>query len=177
MDKLFVFVEGFYDKKFFDDILSIKFQEKLSVTLFSVPYQIKKNVGVNNNIKHLNSLKIPYIFISDLDSHSYPCITSRKEKRKSEYSALDLDKIIIVNEEIESWFISGVDSNLSQFFEFDIPDNTEDLTKEDIDKMIEDSHFISKKEFLFEISRHYDFDLAIKRNNSLKYFLERFNLA
>ena len=176
MDKLFVFVEGFYDKKFFDDILSILFQEKLSITLFSIPYQIKKNVGVNNNIKNLNSKNIPYIFTSDLDSHIYPCISSRKEKRKEKYPALDLDRIIIVNEEIESWFVSGVNNNLSQFSEFDIPDNTENLTKEDLDEMIENSHFISKKEFLFEVSKYFDVELALKRNKSFKYFLEKFNL-
>ena len=131
---------------------------------------------MNNNIKHLKSKNIPYIFVSDLDSHTYPCLTSRKEKRKKEYPALDCDKIIIVNEEIESWFISGVDTNLEQFKEFNIPNNTENLTKENVDKMIDNSHFISKKDFFYEVSRFFNIELAIERNKSFKYFLKKFNL-
>ena len=91
------------------------------------------------------------------------------------YKHLDSDFIFIVKDEIESWFISGVDTNLKQFREFEIPDNTEEITKEIFNEMWENSHFDSKIDFMMEISKSFDFDLAVSRNNSFKYFIEKLN--
>ena len=43
-----------------------------------------------------------FLFLSDLDSDTFPCITKRKEKRVDEYSSLNSGDIVIVNEEIEN---------------------------------------------------------------------------
>ena len=51
-----------------------------------------------------------------------------------------------------------------------------DLEKEDFNDIIENSNFTSKGDFLMEISRTYDLNLALKRNKSLKYFLNKLNL-
>jgi len=39
--------------------------------------------------------------------------------------------------------------------------------------MMKNSHFDSRIDLMKEISKSYDFDLATKRNNSFKYFIEK----
>lgn len=110
-----------------------------------------------------------------MDSKYYPCISSRKEKRHDEYPSLPLDRIIIVKEEIESWFLAGISNSLNEFKEIEMPINTEHISKEDFDKMIENSKYDSKISFLKEVSKNYDMDLAIGRNDSLRYFIDKIN--
>lgn len=91
------------------------------------------------------------------------------------FKHLNPDSIFFVKDEIESWFISGMDANLEEFKEFTIPENTEEITKEIFDEMVDNSHFDSKIDLMMEISKSFDFDLAISRNESFKYFIEKLN--
>ena len=112
--------------------------------------------------------------VSDLDSHKYPCITERKKSRFDELEGvIGLDKIIIACEEIESWFLAGVNTDLDVFSKFTIPDNTENISKEDFDEMIQDAS-LDKFEMFLLLVKYYDFDLALKRNSSLKYFVDKY---
>ncbi|WP_042692712.1 hypothetical protein [Methanobrevibacter oralis] len=87
-----------------------------------------------------------------------------------------MDKIFIVKLEIESWYISGIDNSLDQFKDFDIPDDTENISKETFDNQLKNSQFSSKLDLLIEISKFYNYKLAISRNKSLKYFLKKLDL-
>jgi len=181
MNNLFVFVEGNDDKRFVDMILSDFFIKHKSINLIPIPYQKKPNIKIIKHIQKIKSTNEKYIFLSDLDSHTYSCITARKNKRINEfhnekYEDLDFKNIFIVVEEIESWYISGVNNSLKQFKELDIPQNTEQFTKEQLDELIEKSNFNSRIDFLMEICNKYDFNLAIQRNKSFKYFLEKYNM-
>ena len=174
MINLFVFVEGDDDIRFLKDILYIEFLNH-SINIIPVPYQQSRNHIVKKHIKAANASKnSDYVLISDLDSHTYPCITERKRSRFDELEGLiELDKIIIAREEIESWFLAGVNTDLDVFSKFTIPDNTENISKEDFDEMIQDASF-DKFEMFLLLAKYYDFDLALKRNSSLKYFVDRY---
>ena len=110
--------------------------------------------------------------MGDYDS-SDKCITLKKEELIEEFNHLNKNVIFIVKDEIESWFLSGMNTDLEIFDEFDIPDDTEGITKEMFNKMMDNSRFDSRIDLMKEISKSYDFDLATKRNNSFKYFIEK----
>ncbi|MBR0271574.1 MAG: DUF4276 family protein [Methanobrevibacter sp.] len=176
MNNLFIFVEGIDDKKFVNEVLANLFYKK-SIIVIPITYQIKKNNDINKQIiRCAKSKECSYVFFSDLDSHSYPCITSRKNARVNEYNALNQDNILIVCEEIESWYLAGLDNHLDQFKDFDIGDNTEGITKEKLSEMIDKSSFENKVDFFAEVCKTYNLELAMKRNKSFKYFLSKFNL-
>lgn len=105
-----------------------------------------------------------------MDRNETPCITSKKELRTNKYSYLDSDRIIIVKEEIESWFLAGIDSELDQFKNFRIPSNTDLITKEDFDKILKEHSIDNKNNFLIEIGKNFNIELAAQRNTSFKYF-------
>jgi hypothetical protein len=97
----------------------------------------------------------------------------KKEDLIDEFNHLNKDVIFIVKDEIESWFLAGMDTDLEIFSEFNVPDDTEGITKEMFNDMMKNSHFDSRIDLMKEISKSYDFDLATKRNNSFKYFIEK----
>lgn len=70
-----------------------------SVSVHPISYAKKSQSVINRDIK---SKSDTYLFLSDLDSNQTPRITSKKEVRTNKFTNLDLDKIIIVKEEIES---------------------------------------------------------------------------
>lgn len=178
MRRLFVFVEGHDDEMFIKQIL-LKYFPQNHMALIPIRYQSKPNIKIIKHIKQINlSNNLDYIFLSDLDSHSYSNICDRKNKRIREfhhekYDDLDPEKIFIVVEEIESWFIAGIDSSIDQFKHFCMPFNTDSLTKEDFEKLIGEYSIEDKITFLIEICKHYNIELASKRNSSLNYFLEK----
>lgn len=136
MNNLFIFVEGIDDKKFVSEVLANLFYQK-SINIIPVTYQVKKNNDINKQIiRCTKSKNCSYAFFSDLDSHTYPCITSRKDSRRKEYNALEDSNIFIVCEEVESWYLAGVDNSLEEFKYFKISDSTDNVTKEDLNEMI-----------------------------------------
>lgn len=170
MNNCFIFVEGYYDQMFIENIL-IPFLIEKPINIIPIPYQQKANKKINKDIQ-ASSLQ-DYLFLSDLDSHTFPCISSRKEKRLIEYDNLDFSKIIIVKEEIESWYLAGIDNSLDSFKNWTIPENTEHITKEDFELMLEEHLIPSKIDFLKEIAKYYNINLAVKRNKSFDYFLNK----
>lgn len=170
MNTLFIFIEGKHDKIFVDYILSSYLMKEKSLFVHPIPYAKKTPSKINRDIKSKSN---HYLFISDLDSDETPCISSKKESRTKKYPYLDSNKIIIVKEEIESWFLAGIDTQIDQFNNFIIPDNTDSITKEDFDEMLKKHSIDNKNNFLIEVGKNYNINLAMQRNSSFKYFLNR----
>ena len=111
-----------------------------------------------------------------MDSHTYSCITSRKDQRIKELDGeITHDKIIIVVEELESWCLAGIDTNIEEYNEFEIPESTDDITKEDFDKILSNTSF-NKNKLINFLSFNFNSDLTIKRNKSFRYFLEKYGI-
>ena len=175
MRNLFVFVEGKEDITFVKNVLYNIFIQH-SINIIPIPYQRTKNHEVKNLIKTAKT-DHDYVLLSDLDSHTYPCITSRKDKRIKELDGeITHDKIIIVEEELESWCLAGIDTSIEEYNEFVIPENIDSITKEDFDKIILNTSF-NKNKLLNFLSFNFNSDLVIQRNKSFRYFLEKYGIV
>lgn len=175
MKNLFVFVEGKEDLIFVKNILSNIFL-KNSILLIPIPYQKTRNHEIIKHIKTAKSKNQNYVLLSDLDSHTYPCITSRKKSRMDELDGeIAGDEIVIIVEELESWCLAGIDTDIDEYYEFEIPETTDNITKEDFNEIISKTSF-NKNKLLNYLSRNFDVNLAVKRNKSFKYFLEKYDI-
>jgi len=74
---LFIWVEGDDDKRFFDKILLLKFQEKYD-TVKVIKYAEMKRGKVDNFIKSIKAMGADYIYLTDINDS--PCITAKKKK-------------------------------------------------------------------------------------------------
>ena len=175
MKNLFVFVEGKEDLIFVKKVLYNLFIQH-SINIIPIPYQKTRNHDVKNLIKTAKANQ-DYVLLSDLDSHTYSCITSRKDQRIKELDGeITYDKIIIVVEELESWCLAGIDTCIEEYSEFEVPETTDDITKEDFDKILSNTSF-NKNKLINFLSFNFNSDLAIKRNKSFKYFLEKYGIV
>ncbi len=175
MRNLFVFVEGKDGILFVKGVLYQIFLQH-SINIIPILYQRARNHEVKNLIKTAK-VDHDYVLLSDLDSHTYPCITSRKDQRIKELDGeITYDKIIIVAEELESWCLAGIDTGIDEYSEFVIPESTDDITKEDFDKIISNTSF-NKNKLLNFLSFNFNSDLAVKRNKSFKYFMEKYGMV
>lgn len=175
MKNLFVFVEGKEDILFVKNVLHNIFI-KHSINVIPIPYQKTRSHDVKNHIKASIAKNQDYLLLSDLDSHTYPCITSRKDQRINELDGeITPDKIIIVVEELESWCLAGIDTTIDEYADFIVPESTDDITKEDFDEILSNTSF-NKNKLLNFLSFNYSVDLAVKRNKSFKYLLEKYDI-
>lgn len=174
MNDLRIFVEGNDDQRFIENIIFPYILNKKPFVIFTIKYAKERAIFTDKAIQTLKAKNQSYILLGDYDL-SDKCITLKKEDLITKFNHLNSDSIFIVKDEIESWFLSGVDTDLDQFREFSIPDDTEGITKEMFDSMLENSHFNSRIDLMMEISKTFNFSLAVKRNKSFKYFLEKLN--
>lgn len=174
MNDLRILIEGNDDQRFIDNIIRPYFSKLKPALILTIKYAEDTKIHIDKIIQTLDAKNHKYILLGDFDS-SDKCITSKKEDLIKEFEHLNMNAIFIVKDEIESWFISGVDTDLEEFSEFEIPENTEGITKEMFNDMWKKSHFDSRIDFMMEISKSFNFNLAIKRNDSFKYFFEKLN--
>lgn len=159
MNRLFFYIEGDHDEIFSNFILADYLRQSKSIEIWPIKYAEKPPKLINEDIKSKSDYN--YLFLSDLDNKNYACITARKEDRLKNYKYLDWSSIIIVREEIESWYLAGIDTSLDQFSNIDVPENVDEIDKETFDEMIK-SISEYKKDALIEIAKNYNFDFAIK---------------
>ena len=176
MIKLRILIEGNDDQRFIDNVIRPYITKNYPSMILTIKYAEDKKINVDKTIQELDAKNHKYILLGDYDS-SDKFITLKKEELISECNHLNKNVIFIVKDEIESWFLSGMNTDLEIFDEFNIPDDTEGITKEMFNEMMNNSHFNSRIDLMIEISKSYDYDLATKRNNSFKYFSSSFKYS
>jgi len=167
---LFVFIEGDTDEQYFQNILKECLESKFGEIRYW-KYADESNKKINNFIKTIESVRhYDYLFIADKDE--FPCFTSCIEKKIKSIKNLDKSKVIIVEKEIESWYLAGINEDYRRNHSVDLYRNTDSLTKEQFNRLI--PLRLSRIEFMFDLIEKYDLDQAIKRNASLSYFYKKY---
>lgn len=169
---LFILVEGPDDERFFNKIIRPRFEKK-NVWVKFYNYSIVKEIKINKFLKSINAMGADYIFVADINH--VPCITLKKDKIQNKIQDIDRNKIVVVIKEIEGWYIAGIDDENSPKLGFKNMIHTNDLTKEDFDR-IAPKKFRSRIDFMQEILNVFQVDIAKRKNDSFKYFTEKFDV-
>lgn len=168
--QLFLFVEGDDDERFFKEIINPKFKEEYnSVTILK--YANLKIDKVNKFIQSIKSMGAEYIFVSDINSS--PCVTDKKQRIQSKFHNIDINKIMVIVREIESWYLAGLDKQNLDELKISFSGATNNINKEIFHKLIP-NRFDSRVDFMIEILNRFSIETAKKNNNSFKYFLNKF---
>lgn len=164
MQKIFVFVEGQDDERFFNSILA-GYDVKI------IKYAKEKKVNINNYIKSIKNMpNCDYILVCDIDLKN---IKGKKTIILSEFPECEIEKVIVSIAEIESWYLAGVDKDKAKIMKVKYIDDTNKITKEKFDMLIPKR--LCRLSFMIEILKNYNIDEATKRNNSFRYFINYFN--
>ncbi|MDK2795140.1 MAG: hypothetical protein PWQ22_9 [Archaeoglobaceae archaeon] len=167
--KLYLFVEGDDDERFFKRIVELKLKGKYEEAKI-IKYAEKPNEYVESFIRSIKSIGADYLFFADIDRA--PCITKRKQDIKSKLNSIDLDRIVVVKAEIESWYLAGLDDKNSKKLKIKNFQNTDNITKEQFNSLMP-KKFDSRIDFMIEILNNFSIEVAKTKNSSFKYFVEK----
>lgn len=169
---LFLFVEGPDDERFFKSVLEPLIEDRFKFIKY-IQYAQQPKALIENIIRPLKHTPNKYLFICDMDARgdSTYCITNRKDKEHLAFrSNIPKDRMLVVKEEIESWYYAGIAESLSHNMKSIT--NTESLTKEEFEKLIP-ANFTSKTDFMIEILKTFSTEIAGEQNTSFSYLLKK----
>ncbi|HOV21954.1 MAG TPA: hypothetical protein PLW95_04655 [bacterium] len=170
-DRLYFLVEGPDDERFFDKIVKPKFKNRY-YEIIILKYAEKTKEGVKNII--LSIKKIPmtdYIFVVDINDS--PCVTAKKQQIWEKFSYVDLDRIIVVIKKIESWYLAGLDNANAKKLKISSLETTDNVDKGKFKSLVGKESDL--KDLKIEILKHFSTEVAMEKNKSFKYFIEKYN--
>lgn len=160
---LYCLIEGEIDETFFRHILGAE-----NVNYYQ--YAKRALQKVNGFINSLNHQKENYLFFVDADGDS---ISNKKNKIMSKYPTLNPEKIFVVQYEIESWIIAGVDNKFCQKYKITyLKNNTNKVTKEMFRQYTEPMKN-TKLNIILTILNSFNCLLASQRNQSFSIFYNK----
>jgi hypothetical protein len=181
--QLTIFVEGEYDEIFFDQIVKKMLERTNTYDNISVfKWCRKEKELIKNFVQSLNDMnsaesQYDYIFVTDFDPPNIKCVSQRKEIVCGKFCTILPEKIIVVINEIEGWYLAGISEknrkklgiNSEKFHSID--PNT--VVKEIFEIHIKPKKK-SKLEFMLDVVKVFDVYTARKRNDSFNYFFEHY---
>lgn len=168
--KLYIFVEGNDDAMFFKGVIVPFFKKKYD-DVEIVQYAQMKKARVDLFLTSIKTLRFDYFITADIDLA--PSVAEKKRTIKHRFDCADMDNIIIVVAEIESWFLAGLSEEALEKFNLPFLDRTDFVTKEEFNDYYL-HRFKSRIDFMQEILKNYSVEAAMKRNASFSYFFDYF---
>ena len=167
--KLYIFVEGNDDERFFNRIIKPVF-EKIYDEVEIFKYAQWKKEKVNLFLSSIKTLNFDYIFTADLDFQ--PTVNQKKKNILNIFTNLEKDKISVVVMEIESWYLAGLKEEMTGYFKMEAIPDTNEITKEDFNS-IHHRKFKSRIHFMHELLKIFSISCARQKNESFRYFTDR----
>jgi hypothetical protein len=169
---LYIFVEGEDDKRLFERFISGGIFRQYNLVK-TVTYSNTKKEKINNYLRSIKAMQADYIYLRDINNS--PCITDKKQKIQRKFKDINSDKVIVVIKEIESWYLAGLIAKKARSLKIRPPEATDGVTKEQFNTYIP-KKFDSRIDFMLEILKDFSIEVAIKKNKSFRYFVEKYNL-
>lgn len=166
MTRLYLFVEGMDDIRFFESIIVPYFEEYYDA-VHLIGYAGMKNSRISSYLRAICALNDDYLLVADVDNAVNT--GAKKDIIRHRFPEIDPKKIMIVIMEIEGWYLAGLPSHDAG--ELGVPDysDTNHLIKEQFNAIIPVS-FDSRIDFLIELLHRFQSDVAVTKNKSYSYF-------
>jgi hypothetical protein len=81
----------------------------------------------------------------------------------------------VIEKEIESWYLAGLEDTGLTEGGLPVLKNTDTLAKEQFEQLMP-RRFDSRIDFMIEALKIFSLEIAKRKNRSLKYFVEKYNL-
>ncbi|MFL6198580.1 MAG: hypothetical protein ACJ76J_05365 [Thermoanaerobaculia bacterium] len=167
--RLFLFLEGDDDERFFQSVVFPALRKRYEDILAVQVSQLKKK-KIADWLRSIEGMGADCLYVRDLDRH--PCVTAAKQALRDAHPRLSPDCIQIVKAEIESWYCAGIGPGTLADLEIATCLETEGITKEKLEAVIPGGR-VNRIPTLVEILEGYDLRAAARRNASLRYFLTK----
>jgi len=169
--RLFLFVEGDDDERFFRSVVLPALHTAYDNVQF-VQFSTLKKEKLKGFLRSVVAMKADYILVRDLDRN--PCATAAKDHILRALPHLDPDRVHIVKAEIESWYCAGIpEDHPWRSLTIGQCADTSTITKEAFETVVLRSGQ-PKLPTMLALLEGFDREAAIHRNESFHRFLRRF---
>jgi len=170
--KLMFFVEGDDDQRFIERTIVPAIATKYDVIKYfryasSVPKETCKV------LRTLESTGWDYLFLADRDQSA--CKTHRREKICEKMQVVTAKKIIVVDQEIESWYVSGLDAASARGVGLDLPRSSELFSKEHLVRLV-GKRFPTATDLKLFLLDSFSLEVGRKSNASFAYLCKRLGI-
>ncbi|MDI6720169.1 MAG: hypothetical protein QMD46_11220 [Methanomicrobiales archaeon] len=168
MPSILFFLEGNDDERFFARVIAPPLEDR-NCTVRIWKYAREKRKRTIQLLKSVQGAGMAYVFVRDIDDA--PSVRAKKEEMVRCFEVLTGEDIAVVVMEIESWYLAGANAAFLSRIGADGIWNTDHITKEQFNQLI--PRPMSRIVFMQEILKHFDVEVAKKRNASFRYFMHR----
>jgi hypothetical protein len=168
--RLFIFVEGSDDVRFFETIIKPRF-EHLFDSVELITFACTKSVKVDRFIRGINAMNHSYIIVTDIDLEK--SVAAKKSIILSRFSEADYQHIMVIVQEIESWYLAGINDIGAKALGIHVPARTDFVTKEHFIGLIP-RYYPSKIVFMIEILKHFSLSVGVEKNKSFRFFIDHY---
>ena len=165
-------MEGPDDYEFFSRIIKLLFEQTYDWVEF-IQYAERPKAWMNDFFKSIQAIGAEYVFVTDLDES--PCVTQKLDKVEKTYPFYERQKMQVIVQEIEGWYIAGLSDKDYQQLKLKSVQDTSSLTKEQFNQLIP-AKFSSRRDFMSELLKLFSMATAVQKNNSFRYFAEKHTL-
>lgn len=168
--RLFIFVEGGDDQRFFAQVI-VPLLKSDYASVEIITYACMKSVKVCRFVRSITEMDHDFILCGDIDQER--TVKAKKAVLKSRFCVLSDDRIVVIIQEIESWYLAGLDDASQKRLTLRPYKTTNHITKEVFNRMIP-SFYTSRIAFMIEVLAHFSVTTAKEKNRSFRYFCSRF---
>jgi len=167
--RIFIWVEGVSDARFFTAVMK-PFFEKSYTQVEIRTYANLKREKFSRILQAVQAIQADYLVVADIDSE--PCVTAKKKCIGQRLTEVDPERIRVVIQEIESWYLAGLDETGFAELGLSPVDRTDAVTKEDFIAVMP-REYDSRIDFMMEILKRFSISAAVRKNGSLSYFMSK----
>jgi len=168
---MWILVEGKDDRRFANAVL-LPILKKEYDFIGTWEYAQETSKKVTDFLRAVKPMKADCLFLADIDDS--PCVTAKKDMLVERLrQALRPVDAVIVAKEIESWYMAGVDDQACREFGIVSLSHTDDVTKEQFRSLMPKRFNDSVVDFMTEILRGFQIELARGKNRSFSYLMDK----
>ncbi|MCU0631419.1 MAG: hypothetical protein MUC66_00380 [Methanolinea sp.] len=171
--RLFILLEGNDDERFFSRVVVPLLAPRYR-SVRVVKYACLKRSRVCRFVRSFQRTGDEYMVVADIDQA--PGVKAKKDAVMGRFCVLKPSDIVVIIQEIESWYLAGLETSDARRLGVNPLPSTDHVTKEDFNTTIP-PQYVSRIAYMLEILSRFSIAAACRKNRSFHYFMTHYHLA
>ena len=170
--RLFILVEGNDDERFFSGIIVPLLAPRYRAVKL-IKYACMRSNRVCRFARSIHRAGDELVIVADIDQA--PGVTAKKRILVERFGVVQPGEIMVIIQEIESWYLAGLEPVDAGILGVHPPASTDQVTKEIFNATIP-SQYVSRIAYMVEILSRFSIPSACRKNRSFHHFMDRYYL-
>lgn len=165
-------VEGVHDERFIEGVI----EPELNKSVTTQDYSREPDPEVDNLVKTFDNMYQDLNLLRDYDFRDKSRIKDRMDFLWKKFPSLRYNNVVIVDRQIEGWYLAGLNQASANSIGITVPNNTEHIGKDEFNQKLKESDYSSRVNFQQEILNRYSIPNAKSKNESFRLLAEKLGI-